>query len=193
MDKRKTGGFPAGTILNGVRSLQAIKDRCRIDQESGCWIWSMSKSKTGAARAVVVTPWKPKPTNCNAIRAAYEFTIESALPSSVRVWPGCGQKDCCNPKHAMSGTSAEWGGWQAQRGAWKSQPARVRANRRMIEKRRRLSNEQVAFIRSSDLPGTVLAEMLGVTSQLISNVRTYRYYTEPLIRGASVFAFGVAA
>lgn len=193
MSKRKTGGFPQGTILNGIRSLSAIKDRCRIDEDSGCWVWSMSKSKTGAARAVVVMPWNPKPTNCNAIRAALEFTIESALPSGVRVWPGCGRADCCNPKHALSGTWADWGAWQASRNAWKASPARVRANREIIMKRRKLTDEQVAFIRSSDLPGTELARMFGVSHQLVSSVRTYRYYATSVIRGASVFSLGVPA
>jgi len=184
----KKGGFPVGTVLHGVRSLQGIKDRCRIDEDSCCWLWSMSKSKTGAARSVVIMPWEPKPKNVQAVRASYEYATKKPLEAGLRVWSGCGNPLCVNPAHAMAGTVAEWGAFQAARGVWKGQPKRVNANRKIGEKRKALTPEQVQIIRESSESNANLARDFGVTHQTISAVRLNKRYAENgVMRGASIF------
>lgn len=188
MKDKKTGGFPVGTVLHGIRSLAGLKDRCVIDEHSECWIWSMSKSSTGAARASVMMPWNPKPRNMQGIRAAYEYNQNKPLEAGLRVWSGCGNPACCNPRHATAGTVAEWGKFQAERGLWKGRPERVKANRQNGNKRKALTDEQVRIIRESNETGSKLAEVFGVTHQTISAVRlNKRYADQAVMRGASIF------
>lgn len=90
----------------GVTDLQGILDRCRVDAETGCWVWSMGESSDGLPM-VMVRDANDKPRTQTAMRASWLLSGRSITDGHVVYRAHCGRRDCCNPEHMATGTRAE--------------------------------------------------------------------------------------
>lgn len=95
-----------GAHIGGVRTLECIRDRCRIDEDTGCWIWGLmctGKSNLpmvrfegkaqGVRRVVLGMIGRPVPDGWTAVRRG-----------------SCHQK-CVNPVHLKGLNPSQYMRW----------------------------------------------------------------------------------
>jgi hypothetical protein len=121
---------------DGVRTLQDLQDRCRVDTDTGCWIWAMAISdngKIGGSRTprlcVPAGVIGPARSNSTAPRAAWLLSGKKLGDKQV-VWRTCLNDECCAPGHLMAGTKAQEGAWMSRSGHRRGKPERAAANLR---------------------------------------------------------------
>lgn len=127
---------PRKKRTDGVRTLADIKDRCRVDEITGCWIWALAMSDNGK-HASTRTPrihippgvLRPEKYQTSASRAAWLLSGHELAADQV-VWRTCCRDDCCNPQHEMAGTKAEEGAWMSASGHRRGKPWRAVVNHR---------------------------------------------------------------
>jgi len=192
--KQKTGGFQAGKYLGGIRDLQSVMDRCRIDEVTHCWNWSQCTGQSGGApRGYASFPWLDTPISTTIRRAVVAYETGAALKNGWRVWSKCGNSLCCNPSHIGYGPTEKWGEALAKSGVHKNNPRKIAANRKTVLRFRKLTEEQAMQVRESEKTCTQLAEELGVCVNTISMIRLNRSYKQTkLLPGASIFAQAAA-
>lgn len=182
-----------GTYLGGVWSVEDLRKRCRIDDETGCWHWSL-RIADGAPMVKVCINGIRRPLRGRA--AAIALSRGAYLPAGHLAWARaqCKSSDCVNPAHAKSGTKKQWGADLAASGCLKGLPQKVLAGRAAGRGRRALTPEQVALVKASDKTHVALAAELRVSKSLVADVRLgKRYVDDRPLPGASVFAWGQAA
>ncbi|HUA14328.1 MAG TPA: HNH endonuclease signature motif containing protein [Verrucomicrobiae bacterium] len=81
--------YPSGA-MQGVKD--RIQQNCRIDSETGCWIWQPRKNEDGYG----VMRWKGK--RFKAHRLAY-MAFVSDIPENFEVDHLCRNRACVNPTH----------------------------------------------------------------------------------------------
>lgn len=81
--------------MNGA--LDFIRQRCHVDEDTGCWHWKMHKTAAGIPQC----RWAGKVVYAH--RVAYEASIGRAAPKSKVVYHKCANVDCCNPAHLACG------------------------------------------------------------------------------------------
>lgn len=177
-----------GDYLGGIRTVAHLRERCRIDDITGCWHWGLAivqgvpsvhfvlpdgtrHKKRGRAAALAIAAGKLLPRGRIAFAAAC-----------------CDSTDCVNPSHCRSGTKAAWGADLARRGHLRGQAHRSLAARKATDAKGRLfSPEQVAYIRASEKSTYALAKELGVSQFAVWGVRAGRTYREHGCPNSSVF------
>ncbi len=152
-------------------TLNDIKARCRIDEETGCWVWTGAMTSDGPVVWAPATPGGKK----MAVRARrLIWPIVKGTKTPARVYVTCDCKACMNPAHLAGGTVKQHGAFIAKTGKLLNsvkRKAAARARGRMLTS---LTPEKVAIILASDKPGTVLGPELGINHQTVSDVRTGR-------------------
>lgn len=162
--------------IRGIRSLQDLRDRCYVDDVTGCWHWRMSKTVDGIPRVHLPTSGG-KRSNMLGRRAAMFLSTGKLLPNNFRVWaaPMCHAEDCCNPEHCISGTAKQWGVWARESGILKT-PAKRAAAVQQARKNRHLTDEQAAEVFAAEGTGKEIAAKFGVSRQLVSDLRLGKRY-----------------
>ena len=167
-------------------NLEQIKGRCRIDSETGCWLWSGAMSTdAGGGRVPIV--WHEGRTS-SALRVVYALSGKTVRGGEI-VWRKCRHDHCLNPAHLLSGTRQQWGAWRKANGFSAMRPDDWAAN--MIAKRKGKAIEDAetaAMIRESPETGAALARKLGVSKQAVSRVRLRKTWAETVPQ-ASVFTW----
>ena len=178
-----------GTDLGGIRTLEDLRIRCYVSEETGCWHCRMAMCD-GAPRLHLVR-LDGKHVTMRGRRAALYLRDGEMLPAGHIAFAraSCHANDCVNPDHTRSGSKKQWGAEIARRGKWKGLPAKVAANERTNRRRRALTDEQAERVRKCELPATVLAEEFGVSASLVRGVRTGARYMRRSAPPASVFAW----
>lgn len=176
---------PKGSHLRSIRSLDDLKDRCRIDDETGCWVWCGGKSM-GAPRVHLVIDGVYRVVRGRS--AAVALDCGKYLGHGLLAIAKCSNGDCVNPKHCRVGDRKEWGRAHKEAGTMKT-PAKQAAAWAAGACRRVLTDEDVAAIRVSDDPSTELASRYGVSVRHINNVRCGRLRARTTLPGASVFSW----
>lgn len=177
-----------GTYLGGVRSIEDLRERCFIDEHTGCWHWRMAFNQ-GSPRVWVHLGGGER-LAMRGRRAALVLSTGKQVPRGFLVWAvrHCKSDDCVNPAHCKWGPKSEWGRDLSKRGTIKNRPSKIRAGREAGRKRRALTDEQAAYVRSSGKSIKDLAAEFGVSRALIGEIRRGTRYTE-VFRGASVFVW----
>jgi hypothetical protein len=179
-----------GDYLGGVRDLEDLRKRCRIDDISGCWMWSMSCDlKDGLPRVWVVR--NGGPTVMRGRRAAMYLSTGRDLLPNHRAFQRmtCKSKTCVNPGHTRIGTMEQWGEYIRETGQGRT-PAKTAANRKTGRtKLAKITMEQAREIRVSDASTYALAAKYGITQSAIWNIKHGRTWKEHAY-GASVFTLG---
>lgn len=189
MSQGNKGGQKAGTYLGGVRTVEDLLQRSRVDEETGCWRWGLSKLD-GAAVVHFV--------DADGVRRKSRGRRAAAILSGKHIPKGhtvfkplrCTHDDCVNPDHAAVGTRAQEGAAIAKSGRWKNLPTKIAATQVLADARRKLTPEAVHDIRTSGLSQVKLAEKHGVSQYCIWSVKTLRTHKP---KGFSVFSLGAMA
>lgn len=184
MNQGKGGGTKAGAYLGGIRTVEDLRCRCRMNEETGCWHWGMAICD-GAPTVHFVDQ--------NGVRRKARGRRASLLISGRVIPKGhtafakaiCKSDDCVNPEHSRSGTRDEAGAHIAKSGIWKNNPNKMAAIRELSKKKRKLTPEAANEIRLSDLTHKELSEAHGISRYAIWCIKQGRSYKQ---QGYGVFS-----
>ena len=180
-----------GIRTDGIRSLDDLRERCVIDEITGCWHWR-GAFQEGRPR---LRYWLGDVMrSCQyGRRGAIELRDGAPMQKGLVAFSKstCNSIDCVNPDHARTGTKKEWGAALKKRGEFSS-PHLAASARIRARARRKLTPEQVTYIRTADKPGTQLALEVGVSHSVVYDIRNGKRYRETL-PAASVFSWRPAA
>lgn len=180
--------------LGGINCLERLMLRCRIDSVTDCWNWSMAVYSTGLPIAHVRFPWAPNvKKKTTGKRAAFELKSGKPTPKGWFVWSTCGNELCCNPDHAERGSPKAYGEAMKKYGWHKDSPAHMRANRELMKKKRKLTDQQAEEIRNSDLSIAELSRIYGLGKSGICDIKRGNRYKTVGVANSSVFAWRPAA
>lgn len=159
-------------MSRGIRTVTDIRDRCRIEEGSGCWLWSLSLTRDGQPKCCAVLP-DGRHYQSTAGRICWMLSREQNVPRRKVIYrqDGC-PKSCCNPEHLRVSTKAQAGAAITRSGRLRGDPRRSLINlRNRCQSSVKLDHEKAATIRASDEPTAVLAAEYGVTTHTIREVR----------------------
>lgn len=179
-----------GQDNGGIRDLAGIKDRCRINDETGCWEWAGASSSNSAKRkSTIPVAWSPAHGKVMTVtRLAMEFSRDMAL-GKRRVWRTCGGEDCVNPAHLKFGTHAEWGAWMKKTEVMKGKVSiAVRRAVRISRGDVKTTMELAVWARESEQMGLDVAHALDISPKQVSRIRKFHTW-KPTVSGASVFSW----
>lgn len=189
--------------LGRVQSLQGILDRCRVDDETGCWLWARAANAPhGRITPMVMFHPNPQPgrktNNMPAARAAWLLSGREVQPGHY-VWRNCLSDLCVNPAHCQAGTKAEMFGAISASGRNRGKPER----RAVCERNRRHMLTPPEVVRRAEAmfsAGALQKEVRAALRMSGDTARSIRLQQHPhstgrqhVVRGASVFTFGAAA
>ena len=183
-----------GTDLGGIRTVEDLKKRCRVDEDTGCWHWTLALCR-GVPKVHFRAPDTGICRRARGRRAALYLRRGTDLPDGHIAFARlqCKSADCVNPEHCRSDTKARWGEWLTKSGKVKGLPSKYVGSRKGWDTRgRKLTPEMVAEIRSSAEPHHIVGKRLGVSGYAVWSVRvglTHRQH----MPGASVFGWRPAA
>ena len=179
-----------GADLGGIRTLEDLRVRCVMDEETGCWHWRMSMSQ-GRPRVHIMHPVSHEGVNMRGRRAALVLATGQDLPPLHFAFARlcCTSDDCCNPDHARSGNREAHGEWLRKSGKVKGLPSKMAASRRTWDKRgRKITAAMRQEILHSNESQISLARKFGVSNFVIWQVRQGLTHRK-LAAGASVFVW----
>ena len=156
-------------------NIEQIKDRCRIDECTACWLWTGAKS-SGWPRI-----WAPDHTlhggelrTQTGRRAVWHIKTGKPIAAGWRVFGTCTARNCVNPAHMVCEPVAVQGQKVAASGKLKGNIVRITANRRTGRAKAGLDAETRKAVRESEESGLALAARLGCSPQTISRIRNGR-------------------
>lgn len=169
-------GMALPTQRSGITSIKTLRDRCHVDEDTGCWHWGFATCADGSP-----TAWFP-PLKRRVTLGTIIGYLKTGKPApSGKVWHRtCDTSRCCNPDHRKLGTRS------SQMRAAKLTKSREECMRIAASwrKRSKLPEEGVIDIRASSEPLQVLADRWGIHVSYASNIRR-GIARKPL--GSSVF------
>jgi hypothetical protein len=180
---------PHGTYLGGIRDLEDLRQRCRIDPDTGCWHWSLAMVQ-GYPKVHFVAPDTGARVHHRGPRAAQYLAYGHDLPPGHVAWrlPKCTARDCVNPGHVTSGPRQAHGALVRATGVLRGLPQTVAANTRIARtKLARLTPEQVREIRGAEGTHAELGRRYGIAASQIGAIRRGEAWRDAL-PGANVFS-----
>jgi hypothetical protein len=180
--------------MRGVYSLEDIRLRCVIDEETGCWLWKHGKSGGYPRTAIPAGVFGEKRiTTMPALKAAFTFANSGKLTGhTVYRSAACPNLDCVCPYHAKRGGPSDVLREHAKRrDSFFFKPER-RARISRLGKAKELPQESVQAI-LQDLQAGMLqrdvAAKHGVHKDTVSKISRGIHSTQrqQTLRGASVF------
>jgi len=168
----------------GVRDFEDLKQRSRIESETGCWIVSGHRHKG------TTSLWCVPAKATLSLTATVGWLKTGRAPDAGVLWVAmCGNTGCGNPAHRKQGDRSLL--MRVMRP--KLDPlhrARIQASH--LKRSKAYSPELRAEILSSDESGKALSRRLGIHESVVSKVRRGESW-KPLAQAASVFNLGAAA
>lgn len=164
-----------GDYLGGIRCLETLRDRCVVRSGDDCWHLRMPRTGMAMPQDQRHSVHVHGVGRISATRAAWLLAHGSLPASRVYVARGCGSYDCVNPQHLYLTTAGEL----LRRSQSLMSPEMWRAKHRAgsIEegkRRRKLTKEQVLFIRNSPKSASQCARELGIAASHAVNIRARR-------------------
>lgn len=190
---------------SGVQSLDGVKDRCKVDDLTGCWNWAWGLSGKPSYPIPMVhvgagllgfDTIKAMP----AYRAAWLFAGNKIKGGHV-VYRSCCNALCCNPEHLKCGKRSEMYGHYAATNRNKGQPHRKVANAKNRQKMM-VQPDRVREVETLIAQGLLQKDIAKRMRMCGETVRRIRLGLHPncsskaapqLVRGASVFSLGIGA
>ena len=167
---------------SGVHTLDNLKDRCVIDDITGCWVWGACRDSNG-----VPSVYLPAIKRVSSLGFAIGFLRTGAAPAPGVVWHcTCETRQCANPEHRRAGTRSS----QMLAAKIKHTP-QTRA--RMIAAQRRgakLSQADADAIRGSSLMLREIVERYKISEGYACEIRAGKVRKPLAAPGSSVFGWG---
>lgn len=164
----------------GVRNIDDIKDRCRIDDITGCWNWALGCDGNGRPSV-----WLPALQTRTSMGVAICVLTTGERPPPGVVWHvTCRNMLCANPAHRKVGNRST----QMLAAKIKRTPvqrARMSASRRGGSK---LTPEQHQEIAYSTMKLSEITERYGISRTYACVLRAGYIHRPPVTPGSSVFA-----
>lgn len=173
--------------LPRVKTLTGLRNRCtRHDPQdpNACWTWNGATRGKGYPAVWMIDPSTGKEMVVSGARAV-AILKGKEIPRPGKSWTTCGNKLCCNPKHEMTGTYAEWGAWKRENDAWPRTARMLAAAKARGQRLSKINLEIARQMRASPLPPLREAERwsreLGtsISHDVVIDVRAGRRWPEP--------------
>ncbi len=174
--------------MSGVNCIADLKDRCRVDDITGCWHWggALTQGRPPSLR------FPPLGNRVLTLGAVIGFFRTGEGPSPGVYWVvTCGTLNCANPAHRKAGDRAFQMGLIA-----KGKPIKPLHRQRITASRRKgskLTDEQVADILHTDDRLQDAAARHGISLTYVSKIRRGEKRVAMVAPGASVFAWAGGA
>lgn len=168
-------------------TLQYILDRSVINEETGCWEWSMAiqeRLPVCDRRAAGFS---------SAVKTAWVLSGRELKPGHV-VWRhACGNHQCVNPGHMKSATRAEMRNACGASGRERGDPVRAVTNRKTCAAQA-VSAEVVSALAEQFASGAMTKEVraaTGISKRTLARIRAGRHINSPgqCVPSASVFSW----
>lgn len=171
--------LPKGFYLGGIRTVEDLRQRCYVDDITGCWHWRMALDD-GFPTVHFVTPDTGRHAKMRGRRATLYLARGKDLPRGHGAFAKlcCESKDCVNPDHARSGDRKAHGEYLQRSGIVKGLPGKIAAAKARWMGRRKLSAEAVAEIRRGGMSDYRFAEKFGVSQFAVWSARVGRSHKE---------------
>ena len=176
-------------------TLESLRERCRINDETGCWDWggTCTRCRNGYINPVFTFTDEGRRRMSTTQRLAWVLAGGELKPKDV-VWRTCNNDLCINPGHLKSGQRKSMHKWFGASGLLKGSLIRRVANKRNTESQT-IPREVVAEIeRRISAGGELLKDIcedVGVSRSVGSRIKTGKHAfsagRQNLVRGASVF------
>jgi len=142
------------------RRLTPAEDRFwpKVDKSGDCWLWMSYRNKNGYG--VLASGRHGHQVDELAHRIAWRAT-NGPIPEGLKVLHHCDNPPCVRPDHLFLGTQADNVADMAAKGRGRHG---------------RLTDDEVRFIRSSQLPQRSLADLFNFSPSNISRVQTRDTY-----------------
>lgn len=172
-----------GMYLGGIRSVDDLKERCRVDEDTGCWHWLLWCWDSGLPGVWLVQG--DKRGKVSGRRAALILAGKCVRRGDKAfATPNCFSIDCVNPAHCRLGSMRDVMQLASERG--KFDDPRCCAHLVLHAKAHaRLSEEQRLDAALSTETARQAAERLGVSERTIAHIRGAR----PRLPASSVFSW----
>ena len=180
-----------GNQINGIRTLEDLRQRCRIDGD--CWIWGLGLSQ--GKPSVIITGDNGKGHSQSGRRASVLLSGETIKPGYV-VWqsPKCFEHLCVNPAHSQIGTLSGLRCEHERRKGWSKKAIHAKAGARLVALNSKITAEQAAEIRVSILTRKKISEKYGICLSQVYYIRNWTYWRGPAAAvNSSVFSWRGAA
>lgn len=141
--------------INSPITIARFWSKVSVGDKAECWPWRAKKNAKGYGCF----------SDLKAHRVAYEL-LRDPIPEGKVACHHCDNPSCCNPYHLFIGTHQDNADDAVSKG---------RTLRGSKHPRSKLTDEQVAMIRASNLTGAELARRLGVSKSTISGIRTFSH------------------
>lgn len=140
--------------------LERFMEKVSPEPNSGCWLWTGASNGNNYGLLRVAKTRK----NVYAHRFSFEH-FKHAIPNGYVVCHHCDNPCCVNPDHLFCGTTADNAKDAVQKG---------RSTIGQKNAQAKLTDENVRFIRASNMSNTQLARMLNVSPTIILLARARR-------------------
>lgn len=149
--------------LGGIRSLEDIRQRCVVEDGTGCWLWKGAVAGTTPSMRIAALE-----ASVGAGVAICFFTT-GRRPEHGVVWHRtCTTQLCVCPAHRQAGTRKTQMAFQEGIAIRPAHRARIAATKRA---RSRLTVELVEHIRSSEATGIAVAREVGISVSHACRIR----------------------
>lgn len=179
--------YHPGAYCGGIRTLNDLRDRCRIDDEIGCWIWA-GAAENNCPKVWCLDPDRQKRRVMSGPRSAWVLAGRGSPGKLLVYHSACTNSLCVNPAHLAIGTRAEAGARLREQGHLRGLPHRSAINRRNASGQSKYTPELKAEILASDEPNTHIGERLGIHHNTVSLIRRGQRWAGAC-NGASVFNY----
>ena len=169
----------------GVRSIDDMKDRCVINDETGCWMWKGAVTLSRGRKSTGIRYETPtcsvplgvfgneKHTTMPALRFAWLLAGGVPKRGQVVYRAKCNEPRCVNPDHAAQATRKEVGRLVVESGRLRNNPQRQKVNLRSSIKSA-VSADVVREIEAGYAEGLSQGEVrarFGIGQKLAKSVR----------------------
>lgn len=167
--------------MSGVRTISDIKDRCTVDDITGCWHWRGARNGQHAPSL-----WFPPMRACTGLPTVIAYILTGKAPPKGVVWHcTCETRFCANPAHRKAGNRST----QMLARKLRKTPlerARIARSKRANSK---LTDDTVREIRESDDILRVIAERYGCSADHVWKIKHGTIRRPLAAPGASVFSW----
>ena len=179
-----------GTRLDGIATIEDMRQRSVIDEETGCWHLRTARGKplpTGERHAI----WVHGLGHMTATRAAWLLSRPGkTLRNGWICFRTCSSYDCVAPEHISAATRQMWGKHMAASGKAVT-PAKTAFARAMPKHFQKLTPELRQWLLESQQNGTEAAHGLGITQSRANCIRADHRKAQASRPAASVFDFAM--